>query len=120
LGDISGDIGAPTKTIEGSTSTWVKIYVQENNGSIVAADIRLRATLTSPPGSNFDLRLYGHDCSKLIDSSTKVSGSDVAGTVTADGIGPGDNSYWVVAEVRHVSGTCDPSAKWTLKFEGNK
>ena len=48
-----------------------------------------------------------------------ISGLDVALTNWDEQKGD-DDSRWVTVEVRHVSGTCQPSAPWTLTLSGNQ
>jgi hypothetical protein len=84
------------------------------------------ATLTSPPGANFDLYVYvpGSDtreCSAVSNSST-TTGFDSAGVEFGEGgtFSNGSNDdRTVTVEVRWVSGTCAPGATWTLNVYGN-
>lgn len=116
-GYVSGDTGSDVINLTGSTSHWIKVVVGED--SLSGASLKLTATLTSPPGTNFDLYLHSVSCASPTTSST-TTGVDTAKVVIPDATIGLPDDQWVLIEVRHVSGTCDPSAKWTLKLEGNK
>jgi hypothetical protein len=130
MGSIQADDGSATKTYEGTTSRWVGIRVTEDDNGPRAHTMKVMATLTVPPGTNYDLYMYmdtGSDtvtCSKLDKKSTG------AGTATesveeqwgesgffANG---GDDSRPIRFEVRHIAGACSPTAKWKLVVAGNK
>ena len=88
----------------------------------------MTASLTSPPGTNFDLFVYvpGSDtreCSAVSNSSTNTGSSDsTTAKFGESGLfsNGSDDDRTITVEVRHISGTCDPSAKWTLNIAGNK
>ena len=128
LGEVSGDKGADVKTAQGHTSQWFTVRVTEDDSDIVGVELGMTATLTSPPGTNYDLYIYvpGSDtleCSAVSHQSTSSSATDTAtarfgeGGVLSNG---SSDDRTVTVEVRHVSGTCDATKKWTLKVEGNK
>jgi hypothetical protein len=128
LGQVSGDTGADTKNADGSTSKWFTVRVTEDDSSPLATPLWLTATLTSPQGANYDLFLYvpGSDtreCASVAAQSTKTTGTDTAhvefGETGALANGAND-ARTVTVEVRHVSGNCDPSEKWTLTVSGNQ
>jgi len=102
----------------GTTSRWLRVVVGED--SISGASLRMRATLTSPPGTNFDLFIHTKTCSTPTKSSTKASGLDTISHSQPDVIFGGDDDYLVLIEVRHVSGDCSATSKWELKVEGNR
>lgn len=128
LGQVRGDNGADVKTADGHTSQWFKIRVTEDDNAITGLDLWMTATLTSPPGTNFDLYLYVPnsdtlECSAITHQSTSASSTDSAtAKFGEDGLwsNGSDDSRTITVEVRHVSGTCDPSKKWTLSLAGNK
>ena len=105
----------------------------ENNTGIFSSgqDLRLKATLTSPPGKNFDLFVYvsgdstTKECQTVTDKSENATGDDKASVGWSDSLGSRDDRS-VSIEVREIvdpmapAGTCDPTAKWTLKLEGHK
>jgi hypothetical protein len=123
---MAGDEGGPTVTRMGSTSKWFKVHIQEQDSSISETDLSYTVTLISPPGMNYDLRVYqgeqdgGPNCG--------AAPKDGAGTpeVVSDswdddqGIGGEDDSVWLNIEVLYVSGSaCGPNAAWTLTVAGN-
>lgn len=116
---MAGDTGADVVSATGYKSYWVKVTVGED--SLGGADLRVRATLTSPPGANFDLFVHGDSCNAPTAKSEKPAGQvDTAGIIIPDTWGVGDDQ-WVLIEVRHVGPEeCDATQKWTLKIEGNK
>jgi len=126
LGSIRGDKGADVKTAQGSGSQWFKVRVTEDDSGVTGMSLAAKATLTSPPGTNFDLYVYTGGSSN-VECSAVSKASTTAGTDTASvefgesGIvsNGSDDSRWVTIEVRWVSGTCAPTAKWTLTVNGN-
>jgi len=127
LGTVSGDTGADTKTFQGSGSQWLKVRVSEDDSSVFGVELQMRAELQSPAGTNFNLFLYragsssGQECSAVTTSSTSTSAFDSASMSWGEGtISNGnDDDRTVTVEVRHVSGTCAPAAKWTLTVRGD-
>ena len=127
LGSVSGDTGSGVKTAQGSGSQWFKIRVTEDDSNVFGLSLLAKAELTSPPGTNFDLFLYlpggssGQECSAVAQSSTNT-GADTAklewGETGTLSNGSNDDRTMTV-EVRWVSGTCSPSAKWSLTVRGN-
>jgi hypothetical protein len=129
LGSISGDSNNDTKSAQGTTSAWFTVRVTENDSSIFGNSLEMKATLGSPAGANFDLFLYlpgdgsGRECSAVASKSQQASGTDQAGLEWGEGGGFSNGSSddrTVTIEVRHVSGTCSPGAKWTLNLYGNQ
>ena len=128
LGTVSGDTGADVKTAQGSGSQWFKVRVTENDSTILALSLQAKAELTSPPGTNFDLHVYvagsssGQECSAVTKSSTNPSSPDSASVEFGESgtlSNGSDDSRTVTVEVRWVSGTCAPAAKWSLTVRGN-
>lgn len=126
LGSISGDTGSGSKTAQGSGSQWFKIRLTEDDSSIDGLTLATKAELVSPPGTNFDLYMYlagggsGVECSAVTKSST-TTGADSASFEWGEGLFSNGSSDArnVTVEVRWVSGTCSPTAKWTLTVRGN-
>jgi hypothetical protein len=126
LGSISGDSNADVQTAQGSGSQWFQVRVTENDNTLGARALHMKAELTSPAGSNFDVFLYlpgsgtGLECSSVENSST-TSGVENASIEWGESFIPNGalDDRSVTVEVRWVSGTCAPSAKWTLKVFGN-
>jgi hypothetical protein len=128
LGSISGDTGADVVSAQGHTSQWFTVRVTEDDSGVTGVQLRMTATLTSPPGTNYDLYVYvpGSDtleCSAVSYQSTNTGSSDSATAKFGEsGLlsnGSADDRT-VTVEVRHVSGTCDPNNKWKLQLAGNK
>lgn len=127
---VSGDKNADTSTQTGSTSRWLKIRVSEDDSGVLAESMKLKLTLTSPPGTNFDMRVYlaGDGSSQKCpptgpDRTTNtVAGADVTSIEWGEsGIANGsDDDRTVSIEIVHVSGTCTTGQNWTLLAEGNK
>lgn len=130
LGSISGDDGSDTVTASGALSEWFTVFVTEDSSGVGPDSLEMKATLTSPPGVDFDLYLYKGGSTAAVPacgiaaagSSTQTSGDDVAGLefgesgIFANG---SDDHRAITVEVRHVSGTCDPGATWSLEITGN-
>jgi hypothetical protein len=128
---ISGDTGSDTRTVSGYTSKWLQILVTEDDHSPIGRKLHIAATLTSPPGLNFDLYLYvdegGTPTSRACGPTPNESSTNPAGQpdTVSHRWGEGaiannsDDSRIVSLEVRHVDGACDPNAKWTLTITGN-
>jgi hypothetical protein len=122
-GQVSGDTSSAIVTISGATSRWVKIRVNEDDNGIVGSKLKVRATLTSPAGMNFDLFRYDGAPGQCVtpDASATTTGVDGIDYSFGEGIVPNgsDDSKDVYYEVRYVSGTCPPAGSWTLTFQGN-
>jgi hypothetical protein len=127
LGTVSGDTGSDTLSQQGTTAEWLTVRVTENDNGPLADPLKMKVTLVSPPGANFDLYLYVPssdtlECSAVSSSSTSTSSTDTASVLFgetgtfANGV---DDSRTVTVEVRHVSGSCSPGAKWSLTLQGN-
>jgi hypothetical protein len=128
LGSVDADQGSGTKTAAGSGSMWFTIRANEGDSSVFGAKMNLKAELTSPPGTNFDLFMYvpggssGQECSAVTASSTNASGLDTAHSGWGEGgtlSNGSDDSRTVTIEVRWVSGTCSAANKWSLIVRGN-
>lgn len=129
MGSVSGDTGADTARQTGSTSKWLKLRVSEDDSALTSGKkLKLNLTLTSPPGSNFDLRVYlpldptSEKCTGADRVTSATTGPDIAALEWGEGTFPNgaDDSRTVTIEVLHVSGTCDPSKTWSLLAEGNR
>lgn len=127
LGSMSGDTGAGVKTAQGSGSQWFKVRVTEDDSNVFGLSLLAKAELTSPPGTNFDVFVYvggnssATECSSVSASGTSTASLDTAKAEWGEGTlsnGSSDDRN-VTVEVRWVSGTCSPTAKWTLNVRGN-
>jgi hypothetical protein len=129
IGTVSGDTGSATASGTGATSEWLTVRVTEDDSGIFGVKLRAKVTLTSPPGTNFDLYVYvnsGSDtreCTSVSAQSTQPAGTaDTASLSWGEGsVSNGsDDGRTVSIEVRNVSGTCDPSATWSVQVQGNQ
>jgi hypothetical protein len=120
LGAINGDQGSMTVTATGSTSRWLALNVAEI--SYNSRNVSYRATLTSPPGVDWDLYVYngtvdGFDCAA---QPTVASGDPETVYKTWSDENGVDDSRIIGFEVRWVSGeACVDAAAWTLTVEGH-
>lgn len=128
LGSMSGDQGSDSVSQQGATSAWFMVRLNEDDNSVLGNKLQMYATLQSPPGANFDLFVYvpssdARECSTVSATSTSTGSFDSANVSFGEGgsLSNGSNdSRTVTVEVRHVSGTCSPTAKWTLNLYGNQ
>jgi hypothetical protein len=120
LPDIAGDDGSDTRTTTGITSKWVVVRVLESN--IVTSPLSYSATLTVPPGMDFDLFAYEGDVTAANCAATPIAATGAPETVHAmwpDSFGAEDSRV-VTFEIRYVSGSSrGPSARWTLAVQGH-
>lgn len=134
MGSIKGDEEAEVKTREGTTSQWLSIRANEACTGVCnfgrAKTMRIRAQLTVPAGTNFDLYMYMNEnsttatCTRLARKSVK-GGADreevsIAWGETGTWADNADNSTEIRFEVRHVSGECGSNKKWKLTVFGNR
>ncbi|WP_437814678.1 hypothetical protein [Sorangium sp. So ce1078] len=120
LGEISGDVEADELTVTGTTSKWFKIKIVDNDDE--ASSEHFRATLTSPPGMNFDLIVYEGDINApdCFASGVRGQGTPESYYATWDDIPIVGDHLWFSLEVRHAEGTaCGEDATWTLTVSGN-
>lgn len=128
LGSLSGDVGADEITANGDQPAWYTVRVTENYEDVGGRRLSLRATLTSPPGANYDLYLYVNDNVDQVE----CAGPDASSTLGADQVdtatvswGEGtlangaDDGRTVTVEVRHTSGPCSSGQTWSLDLRGN-
>jgi hypothetical protein len=118
-GDTYADWLCPTACESGPSVSdrgerYFRIYLDEC--SDCWADMRIRARLISPTGSNYDLYIY-EPCGTLKDSSENGAGQQDFVTAThTDTAGVGGEGRTYFLEVRHSSGdSCD---NWTLDIKG--
>jgi hypothetical protein len=126
---ISGDTGSDSHTETGNTAKWLQIPVREDYHEVGGRKVKVMATLTSPPGANFDLYLYvdpdgdetSRACTAPSASSLNGLGMDTATAEWGDGLlGSSSNDTRIVSvEVRHISGDCAPGQSWALTLTGN-
>jgi hypothetical protein len=104
--------------------TWLKLRVNEEETGITPVDLNVRATLVSPPGTNFDLYVYAGtpdeaQCTAVTESSTLTQSNDIVALTWQELPFAGTNdSVWVTVRVDHVSGSC-VGVQWSLTIQGN-
>ena len=111
----------------GDTDTWVTLQVSENNSDVIGEQLTFTASLTSPPGSDFDLFVFrgspggSTGCGGQQDQSTNAAGIDSVFMSWGEGAFANneDDSAWVAIEVRAKNGMCVPGAEWTLTVIGD-
>jgi hypothetical protein len=123
LPGIDGDTGNDVESATGNTSRWFHIYVAEAVSSVVDyPPLSYTATLSSPPGMNYDLYVYTGDTGGPDCQAQPVKGSGTPEQVSdqwGDSIGSEDGT-WITLEVRYVSGdACGPQDSWTLTIAGH-
>lgn len=132
LAAISGDTGSGTAVKSGSDGAFFRVTITEDDSSLLSSkDLKVRISLASPPGANFDLYVYkgkakgdggAVECATVAKSSTLTGGTDVVSLTWNDNrpIGGFDDSTPLSIEVRPTGTKCDPADTWTLTVEGNK
>jgi hypothetical protein len=131
LMSVSGDSGSPVVTATDYRSTWFSVRVSEDDEDIFAVPMGIRAQLTSPMGSNFDLFVYVNTGSDVVSCTTPSASSTMgAGAVDSALVTWGesgtfsngdDDDRTVSIEVRAAaSTTCAASAPWQLTVYGNQ
>jgi hypothetical protein len=116
LGTICGDQDAGVLSSSGCGDGWFRAHISECFSGFGFPDIRVRVTLQSPPGTDYDLYLYGTD-GTLIGSSTSGTGvTDSIAVAHTDNFGA-DDSFDIIIEVRRYSAF--PCTNWSLQVSGN-
>lgn len=122
LSAVDGDRHSDTRTVEGTTSKWLKVLVSEAVSSFLSfPKLSYKATLVTPPGMDFDLFEYDGTISTPSCSGNPkhASGSPEAVTATwGDTLGV-DDTRWITLEVRYIAGEMCPSDPWTLTVKGH-
>jgi hypothetical protein len=127
LGTISGDTGNQTLTAQGSRAAWFRIRVTENEATIDGIPMHVLARLTPPAGESFDVRIYVNPDTDILECTNTSGAATTSGTVKQVRASWGedvvtnaaDDSRDISIEVRPLSSTCAPAAKWQLVIEGN-
>ncbi|MGD0526930.1 MAG: hypothetical protein ABSE49_17420 [Polyangiaceae bacterium] len=131
LGSVAGDESGSPVAVSGYTSEWLRLDETEQDDGPLAAPMIFTATLTSPPGMNYDLYAYlgasggvgNIECMTVKGQSTNPAGEQdqvsfewgETGTF-ANGV---DDSATVMIEVRWVSGACTNTQNWSLSAHGD-
>jgi len=132
LGSVAGDETGATVSASGYTSEWLRLDETEQDSSPIGKAMIFTATLTSPPGMNYDLYAYlgasggvgNIECTTVKGQSTNPAGEQDQVTFqwgeTTGGIANGnDDSATVMIEVRWVSGACSTAQNWSLSAHGD-
>ena len=113
MGIVNGDSGG-TLTRTGSGEAYFSAVVRE--GVTGAHDLSATITLTSPPGTNYDLDVTCTACGLGTLASNSTGTTDTIGVFRAERSGTLD-TFTILIGVRWTSGaTCD---NWTLGVVGN-
>jgi hypothetical protein len=131
LGSVAGDESATAVAASGYTSEWLRLDETEQDSSPIGKPMIFTATLTSPPGLNYDLYAYlgasggvgNIECTAVKGQSTNPAGEQDQVTFQwgeTGGIANGtDDSATVMIEVRWISGACSTSQNWSLSAHGD-
>lgn len=126
LAAASGDTGSVVRNATGERSEWLMIRITEDDNSVIGTKLKAKVDLTSAAGSNYDLYVYlpGSDvreCAAYTKQSASTGATDSVSVDWGEGtVANGDDDGRTLSiEVRHASGACDASHKWTLKVSGN-
>jgi hypothetical protein len=127
LSNVNADTGG-TQTAMGDTNQWLSVQTIENNSGLSGQRMRLRVTLTSPAGINFDLFVYRNsggtqECSAVAGSSTMSGTSDVVNMDWGEDDGSIPNGSaddaLVSIEVRAAAAAmCSAGQRWSLEVKG--
>ncbi|CAN5908015.1 hypothetical protein BH11MYX2_BH11MYX2_31480 [soil metagenome] len=131
LMSVSGDTGSQVITSSDYRSTWYSVRVSEDDSGVFAIPMGIRAELTSPAGSNFDLFVYVNTGSDVVSCTTpSASSTNAAGTFDSALVTWGESGTFsngsnddrtVSIEVRAAASTaCAASAPWQLTVYGNQ
>jgi hypothetical protein len=126
-GDTAGDGGGNAVHATGQGSEWLSVRVTEDDSNPIGRALSLTASLTTAPGTDYDIYLYVNDGSAKAECTNVAGHASVAGTTqivtTSWGEGTVSNgkidSATVTVRLQHVSGPCDASGAWTLDLTGN-
>lgn len=123
LGTVRGDKGGDTIVVQGTRPQWFKVFVREADEGLLAKKLKVRGTLSSPPGKNFDLYAYRNKgCGGPNGQSNKYSTDDVVTLEWGEsGVPNGkDDDEVIHFEVRWATGhVCAEDAPYTLTIRGN-
>jgi hypothetical protein len=131
LMSVSGDSGSQVITSSDYRSTWYSLRVSEDDSGVFAVPMGIRAELTSPGASNFDLFVYVNSGSDVVSCTTpSASSTNAAGTVDSALVQWGESGTFsngsnddrtVSIEVRAAATTvCAASTPWQLTVYGNQ
>ena len=119
LMEIAGDQGMDFREVKGTGSKWFQIKILEAS---TLGRPSFTATLTSAMGTDYDLYVShgdenGPDCTF---PQLQATGMPESFTQWWPDMATVDDSRHISLEIRHLSGgTCEESAQWTLRVQGN-
>jgi hypothetical protein len=128
IGSVSGDTGADVLTAKGTTSEWISFGVREDSSSIFGKQLKVKASLAPPTGTNYDVHLYVDHAAPNVECNTvTIEAKNPAGQIdeVVDNWGDGtlgsggDDGRTVSIYVDNVSGPCGAGHEWTLTITGN-
>ncbi|MEZ5359146.1 MAG: hypothetical protein R3F48_09985 [Candidatus Zixiibacteriota bacterium] len=117
-GDEGPSCGGTDFTISNHGEYVYRFYMYEDcSNPLDPHDVGIRATLTVPAGTDYDLYLYESSCSTLRDQSTNGGNTtEYVDYYNEDTFGGGtDESRYYNVEIRFYSGTS--CANWTLRIQ---
>jgi hypothetical protein len=118
LGAVSGDTGAGVLTDSWRDEEWDRFTLVEDSSSSIY--ISATISLTSPPGTDYDLYVYCASCGGTLAGSSTLGGTtghtDTV-QVRANDEFAIDDTIDIIVEVRHFSSTV--CAFWDLQVTGN-
>jgi hypothetical protein len=130
VGSVSGDTD-PTPnvvTAKGTKSEWIKVRVTEDKSGVGGQQLKVKASLASPTGTNYDVHLYvDHGGDNVECNNVTIESKLPAGQIdqVIDNWGEGtiangsDDGRTVSIYVDNVSGPCGAGHEWTLTITGN-
>ncbi|MEZ4458942.1 MAG: MopE-related protein [bacterium] len=114
IGGVSGDSGSDTLSDSWYNEEWLRFMVYED--SLSSLYLSATISLTSAPGTDYDLYVYCESCGGSLAGSSTTTGLDTVRVRRNDSFASGDN-FAVLVEVRHKSSTV--CGYWTLNIAGN-
>lgn len=126
LGSIVGDGAGTPVSAQGTCTEWVRIHAIEKATGPITSAMKLTATLVSPLGANFDLRVFVNKDENVVECTTESASSALpAGRLDVVNLTWGDSwfsddSRTVSFEIRANSPEDCTKGSWALLIEGNK
>lgn len=116
-GSVSGDNVPQTLTLTGSGETWRTLTIREDQLTGSALYLSAKITLTSAPGTDYDLVVYCERCggAEAGYSGEEAGFPDVVDVRADDAAG--DDTFTVLIEVLYFEASV--CANWTLKVESD-
>ena len=116
-GSVSGDDLVQNLTLTGAGETWRTLTIREDRTSGSALYLSAQITLTSGPGTDYDLYVYCDRCGGVeAGFSDYEDGVDVVDVRLNDDVAASD-TFTVVIEVAYFD--ANQCSNWTLQVESN-